>query len=136
MLATATSNSIKYGAVFLASCGAFPGGPTFLAWGLNNAAGPSVRAVTSAYIVAVGSCGAIVATWTYLEKDKPGYHRGHWINVGANVVAGCLAVVGILYTKWENRKRVQGDRAARLVGLGEEDGNKLGYRHPDFRYVS
>ncbi|CAG8955359.1 hypothetical protein HYFRA_00011343 [Hymenoscyphus fraxineus] len=136
MLATTTSNSVKYGAVFLASAGAFPGGPTWLAWGLNNAAGPSVRAVTSAYIVSVGSCGAIVATWTYLEKDRPTYHRGHWINVGANIVAAILAVAGVVYTQWENKKRDRGDRASRLEGLDDDEKIKLGYRHPDFRYVS
>jgi hypothetical protein len=136
VIATATTNSVKYGAVFMAAAGAFPGGPLFLAWGLNNAAGPSVRAVSSAYIVSIGSAGALLAVWTYLVKDAPLYKRGHFINVGANCVAGVLALIGIIYTRWENKKREAGDRQERLVNLSEDEKNVLGYRHPDFRYTS
>ncbi|KAG9237417.1 major facilitator superfamily domain-containing protein [Amylocarpus encephaloides] len=137
MIATAKTNSIKYTAVFFAAAGAFPGGPTLMAWGLNNAAGPSVRAVSGAYIVAMGSGGAILATWTYLEKDKAsGYKRGHYINIGAQCAAFLLVALGILYTKWENKKRERGDRNNRLLNLTEEEKLGLGYRHPDFRYIS
>lgn len=136
ILATAKTNSVKYGATFLACAGAFPGGPTFLAWGLNNAAGQSVRAVSGAFIVAVGSAGAVLATWTYVQKDKPLFHRGHWINVGANCVAVLLATAGILYTKWENRKRDRGERDGRLIDLSDDEKVALGYRHPEFRYIS
>jgi MFS family permease len=136
VIATATTNSVKYGAVFMAAAGAFPGGPLFLAWGLNNAAGPSVRAVSSAYIVSIGSAGALLAVWTYLVKDAPLYKRGHFINVGANCVAGVLALIGIIYTRWENKKREAGDRQERLVNLSEDEKHVLGYRHPDFRYTS
>ncbi|KAF4617012.1 hypothetical protein G7Y89_g15138 [Cudoniella acicularis] len=110
MLVTVKSNSLKYLAVFLAASGAFPQGPAFLAWGLNNAAGTSVRAVSSGFIVALGSVGSIVATWTYLEKDKPNFYRGHYINIGAQCIACVLAIIGIVYTKWENRKRERGER--------------------------
>ncbi|KUJ08741.1 MFS general substrate transporter [Mollisia scopiformis] len=136
LLATSRSNSVKYGAVFLASMGAFPGGPIFLAWGLNNAAGQSIRAVSSAYIVGIGSSGALLAVWTYLAKDAPLYRRGHYINIGASAVAGLIAVVAILYTRWENRMRAQGKRDGRLVGLSEGEKVELGYRHPEFRYTS
>ncbi|KAE8451398.1 hypothetical protein EG329_004027 [Mollisiaceae sp. DMI_Dod_QoI] len=133
LLATSKSNSVKYGAVFLAAMGAFPGGPIWLSWGLNNAAGQSVRAVSGAYIVSIGSSGALLAVWTYLDKDKPLYKRGHYINVGASCLAGLLAVVAIVYTKWENRMREQGKRDGRLAGLSEEEKIELGYRHPEFR---
>jgi len=135
MLVTVKTNTAKYIAVYLAACGAFPLGPVFLAWALNNAAGPSIRAVTGGSVVALGGGGAILATWTYLEKDAPNYKRGHYINIGANVVAFVLAVIGILYTKWENRKRDRGERDHRLNGLTEEEKNKLGYLHPEFRYM-
>lgn len=136
VLVTATREEVKYFAVFLAACGAFPMGPAFLAWGLNNAAGPSVRAVTGGFIVAVGNCGAIVATWTYLPKDKPLYHTGHYINIGSEVCAMLVGVAGIAYTKWENGQREKGRRDHRLQGLTEEQANTLGYRHPEFRYMS
>ncbi|KAH6670413.1 major facilitator superfamily domain-containing protein [Halenospora varia] len=134
MLVTVKTNSLKYFAVFLACIGAFPQGPAFLAWGLNNAAGTSVRAVSSGFIVALGSAGAIVATWSYLEKDKPNFYRGHYINIGAQVVACVLACVGIWYTKWENRQREAGKRDHRSAGLTDREKIALGFRNPEFRY--
>jgi hypothetical protein len=52
ILISAKSNSVKYFAVYLAGAGGMPTGPVYLAWALGNAAGPSIRAVTGAYIVA------------------------------------------------------------------------------------
>jgi MFS family permease len=136
VLFTAKTDGIKYMAVFLASSGAFPLGPAFLAWALNNAAGPSVRAITGGYVVALGNCGAILATWTYLTTDAPDYRRGHAINIGCQCVALMLAVVGILYIKWENAKRERGERDGRLSGLSREEQDALGYLHPEFRYMA
>ncbi|KAF9876840.1 hypothetical protein CkaCkLH20_05686 [Colletotrichum karsti] len=76
-----TDANIRYMAVFFVTAGAFPGGPGFLSWAMNNSAGPSVRAVTSAYVVTIGTIGGIVATWTYTFKDAPKYFVGHTINL-------------------------------------------------------
>ena len=54
--------NIRYMALYFVTVGAFPGGPGFLSWGLNNSAGPAVRAVSSGYIVTLGTIGGIVAT--------------------------------------------------------------------------
>ena len=62
ILRSSDNANLKYMAVFFSAAGAFPGGPGFLSWGLNNAAGPAVRAVTGGYIVSIGSFGAILAT--------------------------------------------------------------------------
>ncbi|QDS74440.1 hypothetical protein FKW77_006287 [Venturia effusa] len=92
------SLGVKYFAIFLVATGAFPGGPGYLSWGINNSAGPAVRAISSAYIVSVGTIGAVVATWTYLETDKKsGYVAGHSINLGAQIMVTLLAISGILY---------------------------------------
>ena len=58
-----TNENIRYMAVYFCAVGAFPGGPACLSWGLNNSAGPAVRAVTSAWIVTLGTTGGIVAVW-------------------------------------------------------------------------
>ncbi|TKX26478.1 MFS transporter-like protein 17 [Elsinoe australis] len=129
------SANIKYMAVFFVTIGAFPGGPAFLSWGLNNSAGPAIRAVAGGYIVSVGTLGAIVATWTYLPSDGPDYPIGHSINLGAQCFALFLALFGIAYIIWENRQRALGKRDHRLQGLSEAEANDLGYRHPEFRYI-
>jgi sugar phosphate permease len=71
---------IRYMAIFFVTVGAFPGGPGFLSWAMNSksdpllfpsdgrltssldSAGPSVRAVSSGYVVTLGTIGGIVAT--------------------------------------------------------------------------
>ena len=63
ILRWSTDPNVRYAGVFLITLGAFPGGPGFLAWGMNNAAGPAVRAVSSAYIVTLGTAGGVLATW-------------------------------------------------------------------------
>jgi len=129
------SVGLKYMAIFFVATGAFPGGPGFLSWALNNSAGPAVRAVTSAYVVSVGTIGAVVATWTYLEKDKPRYHKGHSINLGAQVIVVVLALVGVFYCLHENKIRKAGKRDHRLNGLTGREVVDLGYRHPSYRYI-
>lgn len=131
-----TDPNVRYGAVYLCAIGAFPGGPGFLSWGLNNAAGPAVRAVSGGWIVTLGTLGGILATWTYLASDAPTYHIGHTINLVAQIAALLLSVGGILYCLYENRKRAKGGRDYRLNGLSEDEIADLGYRHPEFRYIA
>ncbi|KAF2969385.1 hypothetical protein GQX73_g4192 [Xylaria multiplex] len=136
LLRWGSGSQLKYAAVYLCAVGAFPGGPGFLSWGINNAAGPAVRAVSSGYIVSLGTAGGILAVWAYLPSDGPNFPIGHSINFAAQVVVLFLSTFGIFYCLRENRIRARGGRDDRLVGLTEEEKDDLGYRHPDFRYIS
>lgn len=103
---------------------------------LEDSAGPAVRAISSAYVVSIGTIGAVVATWTYLEKDKKsGYTTGHSINLGAQICVTLLAISGAVYCKRENKVRDAGGRDHRVEGLSEKEVVELGYRHPEFRYI-
>ena len=135
MLANVTNPNVKYAAVYVAAIGIFFIGTTVLAWCLNNVAGSSLRAVASAYVVAMGNFGSLIATWAYLPADAPTYKKGHYINMGAEILVCLLGIVGILYVRWENRKRDAGKRDDRLSGLTQEAEQDLGYRHPQFRYM-
>ncbi|KAI5924830.1 major facilitator superfamily domain-containing protein [Camillea tinctor] len=136
MLRWGAGSQVKYAAVYLCAVGAFPGGPGFLSWGLNNAAGPAVRAVSGGWIVTLGTLGGILAVWAYLPTDGPDYPIGHTINLVAQIFVLFLSIFGIFYCVRENRIRARGGRDSRLVGLTEEEKADLGYRHPDFRYIS
>jgi hypothetical protein len=128
--------NLKYMSIYFVTVGAFPGGPGFLSWGLNNSAGPAVRAVSGGYIVSIGTSGGILAVWAYLSRDAPDYHIGHTINLVAQFLVLALSLVGIAYCKWENRLRARGGRDYRLQGLTEQEQADLGYRHPEFRYIA
>lgn len=61
--------------------------------------------------------------------------NGILTSLGTEVIAASISVCAILYIKWENRARKKGKRNYRLEGLTEDEARKLGYRHPDFRYI-
>jgi drug/metabolite transporter (DMT)-like permease len=125
----------KYAAVYIAAIGIFFIGTTVLAWCLNNVANSGRRAVSSAFVVAMGNFGSVIATWAYLPTDAPRYKTGHYINLGAEALVCILGLTGIIYIRWENRVRDKGGRNERLVGLTEDEVQVLGFRHPEFRYV-
>ncbi|PKS12288.1 hypothetical protein jhhlp_001588 [Lomentospora prolificans] len=127
---------VRYMAIFFITVGAFPGGPAFLSWAINNTSGPAVRAVSSAWVVTLGTIGGILAAWAYIESDKAaGYPIGHNINFSGQVVVFFLSIFGMTYCAWENKKRRDGKRDYRLEGLNEFEARDLGYRHPNFRYI-
>ncbi|CAJ2507672.1 Uu.00g088580.m01.CDS01 [Anthostomella pinea] len=136
MLRWGATGSVKYAGVYLCAVGAFPGGPGFLSWGLNNASGPAVRAVTSGWIVSLGTAGGILAVWAYLPDDGPNFPIGHTINLVAQIFILFLSVFGVAYVVRENRLRARGGRDNRLVGITEEQKADLGHLHPDFRYIT
>ncbi|KAK3293767.1 major facilitator superfamily domain-containing protein [Chaetomium fimeti] len=126
--------NIRYMAIYFVTVGAFPGGPGFLAWAINNSGSPSVRAVSSGYVVTLGTIGGIVATWTYTKSDAPKYSTGHSINLGGQIGAVLLAIFGIFYCMYENNARAAGKRDYRLEGLTDQEKDNLGGKHPSFRY--
>ncbi|KAK4212153.1 high-affinity nicotinic acid transporter [Rhypophila decipiens] len=127
--------NIRYMAIYFVTVGAFPGGPGFLSWAMNNSAGPPIRAVTTAYVVTLGTIGGIVATWTYLpDRDGPKYFTGHTINFCGQIGTIALAIFGILYCMRENKLRAAGKRDHRLEGLSDSEQEALGSHHPRYRY--
>ncbi|KAI0896030.1 MFS general substrate transporter [Annulohypoxylon nitens] len=136
MLRWGHGNAVRYTAIYLCAVGAFPGGPGFLSWGLNNSAGPAIRAVSSSWIVTLGTMGGILAVWAYLPNDGPAFPIGHTINLVAQIFVLFLSGFGIWYCVRENKIRARGGRDDRLIGLSEEEKVDLGYRHPDFRYIA
>lgn len=123
---------IKYGGTFLVAAGAFPCSPLMLAWLSNNLAPHTTKATGLGLQVAIGNCGAFVATFTYLSKDAPNYTAGHAINLGIIGVILIFTAANVLYIRWENAARASGKRDYRLR---EGEPSMLGYRHPDFRYT-
>jgi len=123
---------VKYGGTFLVAAGAFPCSPLVLAWLGNNLAPHYIKATGLGFQVAIGNCGAFVATFTYLSQDAPRYVTGHSINLGAIGLVLILTTCNLVYIKWENKARASGKRDDRLA---RAEGTELGYKHPHFRYT-
>lgn len=133
MLIAADKPGVRYAGTFFVAAGVFPCSPMVLGWLSNNLAPHYVRATGIGYQVAIGNCGAFLATFTYVAADAPRYIKGHAINLG---VIGLIMIVtscNMAYIAWENRVRARGGRDQRLTGNEKE--SDLGYRHPNFRYA-
>jgi hypothetical protein len=74
------------------------------------------------------------SVWTYLPTDAPNYHNGNSLNLATSAAACTLALIGLVYLRWENAKRDRGERDHRLEGKTAEEIEQLGYLHPSFRY--
>jgi len=127
--------AVKYFALFLVTMGAFTASPVFISWTVDNSAGPTVRAIASAFAVSLGSSGGLVATWTYLPSEAPGYNTGHIINLASGILLWCVVTIATGYLRWENRQRDMGRRDYRLEGKSEAEVATLGHSHPAFRYT-
>lgn len=135
LLGAVQSTGVRYFAVFLATSGAFTASPILLAWSVDNASGPAVRAIVAAYVVGTGNVGALIATWTYLKQDAPFYVRGHFINLGGGILMGTLVAIATIRLWRENVKRAKGGRDYRLE-LAPEQIDRLGHLHPAYKYTA
>jgi uncharacterized membrane protein len=135
ILLTVEHTGARYMAIFFATCGGFTGSPVFVAWGVDNNAGPMVRAISSAYSISLGCLGGIISTWTYLPSEAPGYRVGHIINLCAGIVITITSFIASARYLYENKQRDNGKRDHRLEGLSQEDIDELGHTHPSFRFT-
>lgn len=130
-----TSNTkANYAGVFLIAMGAFPQGPILLTWATNNSAPDTVRAVSSAMVVAVGTMGPIITSWIYLPSDAPRYPIANSVQIAAQGIFFILVVILILHNLRENRRRARGERDYRL-NADENVVARLGSLHPKFRLI-
>ncbi|KAM0325868.1 hypothetical protein ACHAQA_007171 [Verticillium albo-atrum] len=135
LLALVPSTAVRYFALFLTTAAAFTCSPILLAWVVSNSAGPSVRAIVSAYAVGEGNIGSIIATWTYRTEDAPRYVKGHFINFGGSCILFIVIGVTTFYLRKENRMRAEGKRNYRLANATETEKWALGHSHPEYRYT-
>ncbi|KAF8892196.1 MFS general substrate transporter [Infundibulicybe gibba] len=123
----------RYGGCFLGVAGSLSG-PVVLAWGTDNAAPDTIRAVTTGLIPGLGAIGSVIAVWTYLPTDAPDFRKGNTLNLVSSVVILLLTLIYAIYIRVENARRERGGRDYRLEGITVEEERELGYLHPKFRY--
>ncbi|KAF7370479.1 MFS general substrate transporter [Mycena sanguinolenta] len=134
-IAVGTKNPhARYAACFFSIMGGSPIAPLELAWGTDNAAPDTIRAMTSAIITGFGALGAVIAVWTYLPTDAPNYHKGNSLNLGTTSAICLVTLIAAIYIRLENAKRNRGERDYRLEGKTEKELEELGYLHPHFHY--
>lgn len=105
--------------------------PVLVGWFNTNLAGHKRRAVGTAWQVAFGNVGAIIASFSFPTEDAPRYVKGF----GLATAFACLSVVAstaYFIGCWlENRAR---DRKGAAPSSKEEQ-ERLGDLSPDYRYL-
>jgi len=132
LISVHNNKHLQYGALFLVAMGAYTTMPIIVCQFNMNLGGHHRRAVGSAWQVAFGNTGGIIAVYAFLAKDKPKFITGYSICISFV----CLSVLSVCtYTglcAWENRKR---DRAVQDTNLTEHEKTELGDLSPNYRYM-
>ncbi|KAH9884288.1 major facilitator superfamily domain-containing protein [Xylariomycetidae sp. FL2044] len=125
---------VKYAATFLVEMG-YVTAPIAITWIVNNFSGPWKRSIESAIVNSVGSCGGIIASNIFLEREKPRYATGFGVSLAAIWMSALCAVVFAAGVVRENQMRERrGEREEEEDGR-EDDLANMGDYHPSFRYT-
>ena len=124
----------RYVATFIIAGGMMPLGIFCNAQAAANAVSDSSRNAAIAAANFGGNIGGLIATWTYLPADAPEYRIGAGINLSTSACITLLSVAGLLFMRWDNRRRELRDVDAELAGLSSEDIQNLDWKHPAFRW--
>ncbi|PWN97948.1 MFS general substrate transporter [Tilletiopsis washingtonensis] len=127
------SGSARYAATFLGAVGAFVLGPTVPGWSAVNSANDSQRAGAISSVIALGNCGGLIATWSYLPRHAPNYVPGNALNLACGALIIILTLMLTALLTRENARRKRGDRDYRLESLSPEQEELLAHQHPRFR---
>ena len=84
----------------------------------------------------MGNIGGLVATWTYLPGDAPRYNTATGTNIAS---LSCILLTLLLLGQWmsrDNRKRdaKQSSNGEAIIGLNDDEIQKLDNNHPAFRW--
>ncbi|KAK7955903.1 uncharacterized protein PG986_005125 [Apiospora aurea] len=106
-----------------------------ISWVANNLPSHYKRAAGQGTIQMVGNLAGIYSPFLYLPQYGPRFVLGH------SVTAGCIFYAAVIFTvvsyklRQENYLRARGGRDYLFEGRSAEEVNKLGDRHPWYRYI-
>ncbi|PTU24714.1 hypothetical protein P175DRAFT_0506310 [Aspergillus ochraceoroseus IBT 24754] len=127
------NRGVQYGALFLVTAGCYSAMPVVVCWFTMNLGGHRRRSVGTAWQVGFGNIGGIVATYSFLAKDKPNYTPGKSISVSFLAFSCACCIVYSVCCWYENRRR------DRIMASGDtsylhEDQEVLGDMATTYRY--
>ena len=127
------NTKLEYGALFLVTSGTYTAMPIIVCWFNMNLGGHHRRAVGSAFQVAFGNIGGIIASFAFLKKDAPKFTPGYSICISFTILSIIACSIYGAACIIANRKR---DReGGNEAGLTIEEKTELGDLSPDYRYL-
>lgn len=117
LISVQNSFSIQYLGICLVAIGSFAGGAILVCWYIMNLRGHSGRSIGSAWMIGFGNAGGVIATFSFLASNAPGYHMGYSLCIGSLCICvGSCTVYGAL--AWRENKRLR---------AGNVNGNEVSY---------
>ncbi|KAI9854642.1 MAG: hypothetical protein M1824_000228 [Vezdaea acicularis] len=125
-----TNNHVNYAALFLLVIGTYSAMPIILCWFQMNLGGHHRRSIGSAWQIAFGNIGGIIAVYAFLH-DVPRYRPGYGTGLGFVGISLIATVAYYVACVAQNRER---DRRAVDLSVTQFDKAELGDLSPDYRY--
>ncbi|EGC48927.1 MFS transporter [Histoplasma capsulatum var. duboisii H88] len=129
------NRALQYGALFLITSGAYSAMPIIICWYSMNLGGHKRRSVGIAWQIGFGNIGGIIATYSFLEKDRPQFRPGHVISISFICLSAAMCVVYFFLLLHRNRTR---DKLAAVDSSGALKQAAIdplqGDLSPSFRY--
>ena len=97
-----------------------------------NLGGHHRRSVGSAFQVAFGNIGGIIAVYCFLKTDAPLYTKGYSICIAFTCLSVLSCIAYYVACVSQNRQR---EKTVRDVGLTEYEKTELGDLNPEYRYL-
>jgi hypothetical protein len=143
---------LEYAALFLVAMGCYSAMPIIVCWFSTFASSTSLcisstdlvsftdmnlgghhrRSVGSAWQVAFGNIGGIIAVYCFLKTDAPLYTKGYSICIAFTCFSVLSCVAYYIACVAQNRQR---DKTVTDVGLTEYEKTELGDLSPEYRYL-
>jgi hypothetical protein len=97
-----------------------------------NLGGHHRRSVGSAWQVAFGNIGGIIAVFCFLKTDAPLYTKGYSICIAFTCLSVLSCIAYYVACVVQNRQR---DKSVVDVGLTDYEKTELGDLSPEYRYL-
>lgn len=147
---------LEYAALFLVAMGCYSAMPIIVCWFSKfhfpvlylspqkdsiltlfaladmNLGGHHRRSVGSAWQVAFGNIGGIIAVYCFLQKDAPLYKPGYSICIAFTCLSVVSCIAYFIACVSQNRHR---EKTVTDVGLTEYEKTELGDLNPEYRYL-
>ncbi|KAL4870495.1 hypothetical protein BDV12DRAFT_184338 [Aspergillus spectabilis] len=129
------NRNVQYGALFLVTAGCYSAMPVVVCWYAMNLGGHRRRSVGTAWQVGFGNIGGIVATYSFLAKDKATFYRTGF-SIGVSFLAfSCACCIAYFLAVWHQNKQRERALASGDPRYLEEDQEVLGDMATKFRYA-
>ncbi|KAL4881367.1 allantoate permease [Aspergillus karnatakaensis] len=134
VLATVSTNAIRFFATFLICAGVFPAVSLTFTWVTDNQGSSSKRGVGLAIFGMIGQCGPLLGARIFPSNEGPIYSKGMWICAGVLFGAAAISLILRWFLSAENIRRDR-EHGASDPQYAPSDIADLGDAHPMYRFV-